>query len=152
MNWLNIWKCERLCAHGDVHIHARTHTLLPLPGWYHYPSLYPQFAISQPNRSHPINVFDFGQPINLHLTPSASLFFTPYNISLCLTTLTQLSPANKLHQFPNYLNIQLLCARWLLVLCYQTIFMCCWKTPALQHVLISCWPLTPVCIWHFCNS
>lgn len=132
-------KCEHLCAHGDTCAHTCTDThvasssrliLLPI--------VLPQFAISQPNRSHPINVFDFRGSLFISISPpSASLFFTPYNISLCLTTLALLFPANKLHQFPNYLNIQLPCARCLLVLCFQTIFMCCRKPPSLQHVLIS---------------
>lgn len=86
-----------------VHTHARTHMLLPLPGSYHYPSLHPQFAISQPNRSHPINLFDFGAA---YLSPSHLLSISPFHTIqyLCLTTLTQLSPANKLYQFQKLLK------------------------------------------------
>lgn len=155
VNWLNIWKCERLCAHGDTCAHTcmNTHVttssrLISLPIGIPPICHQPAKLITSDKR------VQLGGSLSISISPPQplSFFYTIRHLSLCFTTLRQLSPANKLHQSPNYLNIQLPCACCLLVLCVQTIFMCCWKTLALQHVLISQWPLSSVCIWHFCNS
>lgn len=90
-----------------AHIHAWTNTLLPLPGWYHYPSVYPQFAISQPNWSHPINVFDLGgaylspsHPLSLflflHHTTSLSLLHHPHTTLSC----QQIASVSQLLKYP----------------------------------------------------
>lgn len=104
-----------------MHVHAWTHAVLPLPGSDHYPSLHSQFAINLPDRSHPINLLDFGAA---YLSPSHPLSSSPFHTIqyLCLTTLTQLSPAKKFYQFQNYLNIHFPRLHFLLALIFQTIF------------------------------